>query len=104
MANLYTRDEVARGYWSEIDLEGRKNYASIPKPGAPAEHSTFGLPSFWRDDMPLSETEYTFRNFVAVACLIDEVDCLQLHPEGHQRSHFEWNAEMEEWAGGWLVA
>lgn len=103
-AIIHIGDEQAREHWRDISLEGRKNYASVDPPATPAGEATRGLPEFWRDDMPLERTEYAFDRFAVVRITVDEMDCLLLHPEGHQRSIFQWEPAAGEWRGGWVVA
>jgi len=101
---LHHGDEVARNRWQQIGLEGRKNYAGAVPPGTPAEEATRGLPDFWQDDMPLRQSEYAFDHFMLVATEVLEMDCLLLHPGGHQRIQYTWDPAQKDWSGGWVVA
>lgn len=101
---LHHRNEKAQAHWEQIGLEGRKNYAGAAPPGTPAEEATRGLPDFWRDDMPLEKSEYAFDNFLLIETEVLEMDCLLLHPAGHQRIQYVWDPGQKDWKGGWVVA
>lgn len=101
---LHHRNEKAKANWEQIGLEGRKNYAGVAPPGTPAEEATRGLPDFWRGDMPLEKSEYAFDNFLLIETEVLEMDCLLLHPEGHQRIQYVWDPGQKDWKGGWVVA
>lgn len=100
-AKLHHKDSVAQAQWSNIPIIGRKNYASPLAPGTKMEFCTDGIPDFWQEDMDLSETEYAFDNFLVVTCEIEMLDCLYLHPEGHQRARFDW--QHGNWESSWLI-
>jgi len=102
-AILHLGDETAARQWERIGLEGRANYASLEPPGTPLARAAKGLPDYWRDDMALERTEYAFANFAVVIATIEALDCLLLHPDGHQRVIFRWETAVGEWRGGWVV-
>ncbi len=98
---LHTEDELARKLWNRLPVEGRKNYATEKGPGMPLPISSDGLPDKWAAGISPAETEYAFPNFMVVVCTVEEVECLHLHQEGHQRARFSW--EDGEWKGVWVV-
>jgi hypothetical protein len=42
-------------------------------------------------------------HFAVVRTVIDEIDWLHLHPEGHYRAHYRFEADQEQFAGTWIV-
>lgn len=103
LAALHFGDELARQQWEEIGIEGRTNYASVEPPARPAAESTRGLPDFWSEGMPLEQTEYAFQHFALVVVTVEAMDCLLLHPDGHQRVIFQWEEAAGDWRGGWVI-
>lgn len=103
-AALHQGDEIAAKHWAGINLEGRKNYAGERAPGSSAEQATRALPDLWENAPSREATDYAFEHFMVVVTEIREMDCLLLHPEGHQRIIHHWNEEEGQWTGGWVVA
>ena len=87
--------EQAAELWEEIPAFARKDYASIAPPGT------------IREELPLAAAAGPLagarQNFGVVDCIIEQMEVLQLHREGHRRAEFQWMSETQSWAGHWLV-
>lgn len=101
LAKLHHKDALAQTCWSGLPVMGRKNYASTLAPGSVTEHDANGIPDFWHDGIELPATEFAFDNFVVIAFEITEIECLSLHPKGHQRAWFVW--QNDHWQSTWLI-
>ena len=98
---LINNNEESRDVWKRLPIEGRKNYGAEQAPGTPLESGHDGLPPSWKNNPSLKITEPGFKHFVILRCQLEEIDCLLLHPEGHQRAVFK--QKEEEWQGSWVV-
>ncbi|HMO39548.1 MAG TPA: hypothetical protein PKC76_16210 [Saprospiraceae bacterium] len=99
---LHHKDEIARACWQQVPVRSRKSYAAVLPPGTPTSACTEGLPEGWHPEMDIAATESAFAHFAVIVCYVDWMDCLHLHPEGHQRARFEWSAEGRLQAQ-WLI-
>jgi hypothetical protein len=92
-ATLHTHDRFADQQWSKTKTTSRLNYCTVDAPGTPIGKPSSGLPDFLLNKIPaLLETEIGRKNFMAIACRIDEVDWLRLSTLGNRRAHFKWDA------------
>jgi len=41
--------------------------------------------------------------FAVIRTVIDEVDWLHLHPEGHYRAQFQFHPDADRFEGTWVV-
>jgi hypothetical protein len=90
-AALHHVDGFARAEFDSLPRHNRATYAS---PGAPGADELPGAPFDYPPKPPVDEA-VAFANFLAVGCVIDRLDALELHPSGHRRA-------VLEWAGGGL--
>ena len=101
-ATLHTDDRFADKQWSETKATSRLNYCTVDAPGTPIAKPSSGLPDFLLKKIPsLFETEISRKNFMAIACRIDEVDWLKLSTLGNRRARFKWDANRL--SATWLV-
>jgi hypothetical protein len=101
-ATLHTDDRFADKQWSEIKTTSRLNYCTVDAPGTTVAKPSSGLPDFLLKKIPsLFETEIGRKNFMAIACRIDEVDWLRLSTLGNRRARFKWDANRL--SATWLV-
>ena len=101
-ATLHTDDRFADEQWSETKATSRLNYCTVDAPGTHVAKPSSGLPDFLLKKIPsLFETEIGRKNFMAIACRIDEVDWLRLSTLGNWRARFKWDAERMY--ATWLV-
>jgi len=102
LATLHTDDRFADEQWSETKATSRLNYCTVDAPGTHVAKPSSGLPDFLLNKIPsLFETEIGRKNFMAIACRIDEVDWLRLSTLGNWRARFKWDAERMY--ATWLV-
>lgn len=85
-AAVHHADDFARREFDALPGHNRATYASAGLPGAdePAD-APFDYPP-----KPPADEAVAFGHFVAVACVIERADTLELHPSGHRRAVFEW--------------
>lgn len=89
---LHHADDFAR---AEFDAQSKHNRASYASAGTPGADEPPDSPFDYPPKPPVDES-LAFANFLAVACVIDRIDALELHPSGHRRA-------VLEWAGGELT-
>ena len=93
-ATLHTADTLADAQWAAANLTSRLNYLTSDAPGAIQDKPTTNLPDFLIDrPLTLEQSEAGRKNFAVIACRIDFMDCLQLHPHGHRRAQFAWRED-----------
>jgi len=97
---FHHKDDHAKTYWDKLPVSARKSYASATPPSSHAEKDTEGLPEGW-DSFNKEQTEQFYQNFLVVVTNVEEMQCLHLHPDGHQHARFSW--QEEEWKGNWLI-
>ena len=99
---IHHKNELAKSYWQQIPWYGRKTYGTTQAPATPLPHASDNLPDLWKQpDVPLSETEYAFKNFAAVVCTVTQLEWLYLDRNGHRRAIFQY--EDEAWSGQFIV-
>lgn len=90
---VHHADGFARAEFDSLPKHNRASYASI---GAPGAEEPPDAPFDYPPKPPVDEA-FAFANFLAVGCVIDRIDALELHPSGHRRA-------VLEWAGGeWTI-
>lgn len=101
-ATLHSDDPFADEQWAGSILTSRLNYCAVEPPGTPVDRPTSGLPEFLRTRIPtLFETEKGRKNFLSIACRIDNIDWLALSVLGNRRARFVWDAD--KLSATWLV-
>lgn len=85
-ATLHHADEFAR---REFDAQSPFNRASYAGAGTPGADEPADAPFDYPPKPPVDEA-VAFGHFVAVACVIERIDALELHPSGHRRAVLEW--------------
>jgi hypothetical protein len=91
-ATLHADDRFADEQWAAIKPTTRLNYGTVEPPGTPVANPYSGLPDFLLHKVPtLFETEKVRRNFIAIACRFDTMDCLVLQVLGNRRARFDWD-------------
>ncbi|MEL6657178.1 MAG: pyridoxamine 5'-phosphate oxidase [Bacteroidota bacterium] len=97
-ARLITGDEAAE-IWTTVNPYTFKDYASISAPGTPQ-----GTPEGYYPAQDQSALEEAARqNFGVLDCVVEEMEFLQLHRQGHRRAQFFWEKSSQGWKGEWLV-
>lgn len=100
-ADLIQASEQAEKIWQDLSNAGRKSYATVKAPGTALDAYSDGLPEFWENALDKSKTDFAFKNFTLLEVLVEDIDCLHLHSDGHQRATFTWNGT--EWEKTWNV-
>ncbi|MEL7121496.1 MAG: pyridoxamine 5'-phosphate oxidase family protein, partial [Bacteroidota bacterium] len=88
-------------YWEKLNTRGRTSYATIQAPGSFQDAYSTSLPNFWHKEATPSQTNTAYENFCLIHVKVHLMDCLHLHPEGHERAQFEW--KNNEWQMQWIV-
>jgi hypothetical protein len=87
---LHHADESARREFDALPPHTRASYAALTPPGAEMPPDA---PFDYPPRPPVDEV-MAFENFVAVVCLIRDVDVLELHEHGHRRAKLWWDDEV----------
>lgn len=97
---FHTQDEHSRKLWDKLPTAARKSYATVSPPSSTIEEDTENLPQGW-NNFSEEQAEQFYPNFLLVVTTIEQIQCLHLHPQGHQHARFDW--EEDQWKGSWLV-
>jgi hypothetical protein len=103
-ATVHTDDAVADALWADQDPRSLDVYVRPAPPGTPIDHPDEGIDpadageAVTRDDVASGRS-----HFAVVRTAIDDIDWLHLHPEGHYRARFEYDADAEAFDGTWIV-
>ncbi len=101
-AELHKDNPFADDLWATTPITGRLDYCADPSPGTPVDQPSTGLPDFLLKKAPtLLNTEKSFKNFMAISCRIESLDCLKLRATGHLRARFEW--QDNRLSSTWLI-
>lgn len=103
-ASVHFDDAVADEMWASQSPRSLDVYARRAAPGAPLEAPEDGLDEAVKFEPITREDVAEGRShFSVVRTVIDEIDWLHLHPEGHYRAQFQFDPEEETFEGGWVV-
>jgi pyridoxine/pyridoxamine 5'-phosphate oxidase len=103
-ASLHFDDAVADEMWAAQSPQSLDVYARTAAPGASLEAPDDGLnDAVTSEPITREDVAEGRRYFSVVRTVIDEMDWLHLHPEGHYRAQFQFNPEAEAFRGGWVV-
>ena len=103
-ATVHTDDAVADAMWTDQPPRSLAVYLHIEPPGTPLDAPGDGLQASVKE-RPLSREAVAEgrSHFAVVRTVIDDIDWLHLHPEGHYRAHFQFEEERQTFAGTWVV-
>jgi pyridoxine/pyridoxamine 5'-phosphate oxidase len=103
-ATVHTDDAVAEAMWEEQSPRSLAVYPHTKPPGAPLDAPGDGLQASVHE-RPIDRADVADGrpHFAVVRTVIDEIDWLHLHPEGHYRAHYRFEADQEQFAGTWIV-
>lgn len=85
-ATLHHGDDFAYSEFAALPPHNKATYAGTTAPGT---DEPTDAPFDYPPKPPVDEA-VAFGHFVAVACVIERADALELHPTGHRRAVFEW--------------
>ena len=103
-ATVHTDDAVADEMWTREDPSGLALYPKSSAPGTPLEEPDDGLhPSVREQPITREHVAAGREHFAVIRTVIDTVDWLHLHADGHYRAQFRFDAEREPFEGRWVV-
>lgn len=92
-ASIHTDDDVADALWTAASDDERRLYRCSTAPGTPIE----------APDHELDDTTPGRPHFAVIRTVVDEIDWLHLHPDGHYRARFHYDTGHDAWDGQWVV-
>jgi hypothetical protein len=103
-ATVHTDDAVADAMWEAQDPASLDVYAGTAAPGTPVDAPDDGLDEAVKSE-PVTRADVASGrpHFAVVRTVIDEIDWLHLHPEGHYRARFTYDADAEAFEGSWIL-
>jgi len=103
-ATVHTDDDVADAMWADQDPRSLDVYVRPAPPGTPIDNPDEGIdPTVAGDPVTRDDVAPGRSHFAVVRTVIDELDWLHLHPEGHARARFEYDPDAEGVDGTWIV-
>lgn len=103
-ASVHTDDQIADDMWEAESPSSLDVYVRSVPPGTPVDEPGAGRPDSARPGSPTrGQVEEGRSSFAVVRTVIDEIDWLHLHPEGHARAQFQFNVERGRFEGTWVV-
>lgn len=103
-ASVHLDDEVAMNLWERQSPDSLAVYVRPSAPGSPLEEPGDGLrPAVKSEPITADDVAEGRQHFAAIRTVIDQIVWLHLHPDGHYRARFEYEAEEEGFAGTWVV-
>lgn len=101
---VHLDDDVALDLWASQSPDALALYAKPPAPGRALDAPGDGLrPSVTGDSITEADVAEGRQYFAAVRTIIDRIDWLHLHPEGHSRAQFAYRPAEEAFEGRWVV-
>ncbi len=90
VATIHTDDSIADAAWAAVPTTNQLNYLGELSPGTVIP-MVYRSPTQWR--------AVGRENFAVVNCLVNEIDWLMIHPEGHRRLRITYDrgAVLSEW-------
>mgnify|MGYP006431624547 CR=1 FL=1 len=103
-ASVHTDDAVAEAMWASQPPRSLAVYPQSQPSGTPLDGPDDGLRASVQE-RPISreDVEEGRPHFAVVRTVIDEIDWLHLHPEGHYRAQFQLDPDQQRTEGTWVV-
>lgn len=103
-ATVHTDDAVADEMWDAQEPSALALYPRPPAPGTPLGGPDDGLQASVKEEPITREDVAEGRQYFAVIrTVVDEINWLHLHPEGHYRARFRFNPDRQAFEGNWIV-
>jgi pyridoxine/pyridoxamine 5'-phosphate oxidase len=103
-ATVHTDDDVADAMWTDQSPRSLAVYPRPTAPGTPLDTPDDGLQASVQEEPITREDVAAGRPYFAVVrTVIDEIDWLHLHPEGHYRARFRFDPDRQRFEGTWVV-
>ncbi|WP_103021067.1 pyridoxamine 5'-phosphate oxidase family protein [Salinibacter altiplanensis] len=101
-ATVHLDDDVAAALWASQSPGSLSVYPRPTAPGTPIEGPEDGLrPDVATDPVTEEDVASGRQYFAAIRTVIDRVEWLHLHPDGHYRARFDYGADEVE--ATWVV-
>lgn len=103
-ATVHRDDAVADHMWSTEDPASLGHYRRTVRPGAPVDEPTDGRP-FLDASEPVTRDDVAEgrQHFAAIRTIIDEIDWVHLHAEGHYRAQFSFEPSTGAFKKTWVI-
>jgi pyridoxine/pyridoxamine 5'-phosphate oxidase len=103
-ATVHTDDAVADTMWESQPPRSLAVYPQTEPPGTSLDAPGDGLrASVQERPIRREDVEAGRPHFAVVRTVIDEIDWLHLHPEGHYRAQFQLGPDQQRPNGTWVV-
>jgi hypothetical protein len=101
---VHVDDAVTEEMWADQEPRSLAVYPKSAAPGASIDAPRDALADSVQE-RPISRDDVAEgkRHFAVIRTIIDEVDWLHLHPEGHYRAQFRFERNQQAFAGTWVV-
>ena len=103
-ATVHRDDDVADAMWAAESPRSLDVYVRSGTPGASLDAPDDLLPETVKDDpVTRADVEEGRPHFAVLRTVINEIEWLHLHPDGHYRARFAYDVEAETFDGTWIV-
>lgn len=103
-ATVHRDDDVADAMWAAERPSSLNVYVRSMAPGAPLDAPGDALDAAVKGETITRADVAPGRDaFAVVRTTIDRIDWLHLHPEGHYRARFTFDADANRFEGTWIV-
>lgn len=102
--SVHLDDDVAMDLWEHQSPASLAHYARPSAPGSPLDAPDDGLREAVKTE-PITEDDVAQgrQYFAAIRTVIDRIEWLHLHPDGHYRARFTYQVAQDEFDGTWVV-
>lgn len=101
-ATVHTDDDVADAFWAAEDPASLAVYIRSDEPGTPLD-APGGGSQMQGEEVSRADVEAGREHFALVRTVIDEIDWLHLHPDGHYRARFQFSHDAQAFDGTWIA-
>ncbi len=103
-ASVHTDDEVADAMWAAESSSSLSVYVRSAAPGSALdEPGDGGTDVAAEGEVSDADVAAGRAHFAVVRTVIDEIEWLHLHSEGHYRARFQFEEEAQTFDGTWIV-
>lgn len=102
-ATIHTDDDRADAMWAAEDPASLDVYVPTAKPGTSIEDPDAGRRSVPAAPVTRADVAPGREQFAVIRTVIEEIDWLHLHPDGHARAQFTLESEGKGGEGTWVV-
>lgn len=103
-ATIHRDDDIADAMWASESPRSLDVYLRSGSPGTPLDAPDDLLPEAVKEDaVTRADVQEGRKHFAVVRTVIDEIEWLHLHADGHYRAQFAYDVETEAFDGSWIV-